>query len=383
MIEFRCACGALCRADESEVGRLVRCEACGLDVPVPAAETEASATAADDLREQLGGGGAADIAAHLHDGEDEATRTEAAAAAEKRRKDAEALRQQLGSGGAADIAKALRSEDAGEVGPEAGAAPAVGEGGPEAGPALAEAAPGVGEAGSPSAAPAAPSPKKKVLRGRERAEHHITFKRVIWVPALLVGLVCLAVGVCAGGFRIHPLEIPDLLAGKPDLYAMHMARFREKLEQAHIPVDGFDIVEHGGEAWAVPEGTEHRKTNAGRVYYTNAAGFDEPAVNAEDYTKSQAIEQRSQSGLLWFGAGLVAVGLVLVVLSAILYRDVRLVRSARAEAEAEKAAGAVESPPAPRPVSEPGEGESDKPAGGEDAGTTESEAEPPDASPRA
>jgi len=317
MIEFRCACGVLCRADEAEVGRLIRCEACGRDVPVPAPEeapagnqasapaAEASRDAADELREQLAGEDA-----------------EEAAAAEKRRGDAEALRRQLGGGGAADIAEALRGEGVGEAGP--------GE----------EAAPHVGEAERPAtAAPSPTAPKKKVLRGHERAAHHITFKRVIWLPALVVGLLCLAVGICAGVFRVHPLEVPDLIAGKPDPYALHLARFHEKLQEAHIPVDGFEIVEHGGELWAVPEGAEHRKTDAGNVYYTNASGFDEPAVNAEDYAKSQAIEQQSQTGLLWFGIGLAAVGLLLIVLSGITWRDVRLVRAARAEAggEAEEA----------------------------------------------
>jgi len=391
-IEFRCSCGALCRADESEVGHLFRCQACGLDVPVPApeeaarslqeveterpsAETQAGAPdaapdearpgddasapaaeaagAADALREQLGAGGVADVAAHIHDGEDETARAEATAEAEKHREDADALRQQLGGedaeavaekrrgdadalreqlggGGIADIAEALRSEDVGEGGPEASAAPFV------------------GEAGSPSAAPAAPSPKKKVLRGHERAAHHIAFKRAIWLPALLVGLVCLAVGA----YCFVPKTDPT--------YEKHMARFREKLKEAHIPLDGYQIVEHGGEAWAVPEGAEHRKTNTGRVYYSNPAGFDEPAVNAEDYAKSQAIEQQSQSGLLWFGVGLVAVGLVLIVLSAFTYRDVRLVRGGRAEAgtdaeEPEAAEQAGEPPPAPRLGSEAGE----------------------------
>ena len=399
-IEFRCSCGAICRADESEVGHLFHCEACGLDVPVPppeeaarslqegepepgSAETEAAAPdaapagddesapaadaphgAADALREQLGGGGVGDIAAHIHDGEDEAALADAAAvtekrradadalreqlgdgdasdvaaAAEKRRGDADALREQLGGGGAADIADALRSEGVGADGQAAAGAPAIGTADLPA-----------------SAASGRTAPKKKVLRGHERAAHHIIFKRAIWVPALLVGLVCLAVGVCAGVFRVHPRDIPDLIGGKEDLYAMHLARFHEKLNEVRIPVDGYEIVEHGGEAWAIPKGAEHRKTATGRVYYSNAAGFDEPALLAEDYAMSLAVEQRSQSGLLWFGVGLTAVGLVLIVLSAITYRDVRLVRAARAEAgaESEEAEGA---PPAPALVSEAGEG---------------------------
>jgi len=342
-IEFRCSCGALCRADESEVGHLFHCEACGLDVPVPtpeeaarslqedeaepaSAETEAAApdaapagddesapaadragATADVLREQLGGGGIGDIAAHIHDGEDESALGDAA-------------------GGAADIAAALRSEGIGADGQAAARAQAI------------------GTADLPStAAPGRTAPKKKVLRGHERAAHHIAFKRAIWLPALLVGLVCLAVGA----YCFIPTPDPT--------YEKHMARFREKLKDSHIPSDGFEIVEHGGEAWAIPKGAEHRKTATGRVYYSNAAGFDEPAVNAEDYAKSHAVEEGRVSGYFLYGVLLVAVGLVLVVLSVFTYRDVRLVRAARAEAGAEPEE-AEEAPPAPALVSEAGEG---------------------------
>jgi len=377
-IEFRCSCGALCRADEAEVGQLFHCEACGLDLPVPTAEeaarsvqeTEAETLSADTetsgpegaadgdgapasaaeepsaaaeaLREQLGGGGVADIAAHIHDGEDEAAQAEAAAEAEKHREDADALRQQLGGeeaqaaaekrrgdadalfeqlggGGIADIADALRGEGVGGAagGRAAGGAPAIGAVDLRA-----------------AAGPRRTAPKK-ALRGHERAAHHLSIKKAIWLPSLLVGLFCLAVGVCAVVFRIGPRDIWDIVTGKEDLYAKHLARFHEKLQEAHIPVDGYQIVLHGGEAWAIPKGAEHHKTDTGRVYYANPAGFDEPALLAEDYAKSQAIEQRSQSLLSRYGIALILVGLLLIVLSIFTYRDVRLVRAARAEAGAE------------------------------------------------
>jgi hypothetical protein len=35
-IEFKCECGAMCSADDGKVGQLFHCEACGLDIPVPA-----------------------------------------------------------------------------------------------------------------------------------------------------------------------------------------------------------------------------------------------------------------------------------------------------------------------------------------------------------
>ena len=38
MIEFKCPCGATCRADEAKAGELLHCDACGLDLPVPASD---------------------------------------------------------------------------------------------------------------------------------------------------------------------------------------------------------------------------------------------------------------------------------------------------------------------------------------------------------
>ena len=413
-IEFRCSCGAICQADESQVGQLIQCASCGLDVPVPsphaamrvieddeagsepetaaapsdAAETDspdardeapdaetASTSATDALREQLGaGGGVADIAAHIHDGEGDTAVAEAAAeaekhrqdadalreqlggdaeaTAEKRRGDADALREQLGGGGIADIADALR-EDGDAATPDGAGAPA--------------AAAGAGDL--PAAArQRLTAPKKKVLRGHERAAHHIAFKKAIWLPSLLVGLVCLAVGICAGVFRVHPLEIGDLISGKEDPYAEHVARFHEKLKKAGIPVDGYDIVEHGGESWAIPKGADHRKSSGGRVYYSVASGFEEEAVKAQKYAESMAIEQRSQSGLLKFGIALVLVGLALFVLSMITLRDVRMVRAAQApppEEEPETPEPADEAPVAAEADSEPGEAPSGEAAEGE------------------
>jgi len=412
-IEFKCSCGAVCRAEESEVGHLHHCEACGLDVPVPPAEeaeaslqaeaageevvaapaedaepaaeaenpenaeaeeaTEApqgeptdagsglddlrsqvmseeeAAHAAEEakaheeaagaLRDQLGGGGLGDIAAHLRDGESEDEQAAAASEADKRRGDAEALRQQLGGGGAADLAAAMRGEDLPQAAGDPGAGPAI-------------AAAGIG----PTAARRPPA-RKKVLRGYERAAHHITFKRAIWLPSLLVGLLCIAVGVGAGVFRIHPMEIPDLVAGKPDVYKQHLALFHAKLKEANIPVDGYEIVEHGRDLWAVPTGAKIRKTATGRVYYTNDAGFDEPALNAEDFAKSQAVEQGRTSGLMTYGLLLGGVGLALLLLSLITVRDVRMVAKGRAKEapEAEEAAG--EEPAADAEGGEPAEAE--------------------------
>jgi len=411
-IEFRCSCGAICRADEAEVGHLYHCEACGLDLPVPSPEeaervieadaaqageaegepvegeappskaglddlqrqvvsdqerahatreAESRQGAAEALREQLGGGGVGDIAAGLQDAEDEAARADAVALAEKRRGDADALREQLGGGGVADIAAALRGE-AEKTGPtaEADRAPAP---------------PPIDLAALRQRAAAGRKPQKKVLRGHERAAHHITFKRAIWIPALLIGLVCIAVGVLASVFHIHPVwAVKDLLAGEPSAYEAHMRLFEEKLTEAGIPLDGFEIVEHGGEAWAVPKGATFTKTAGGQVVYINSAGYQLRAVNAEDYADCQAIRQQGRSGLVMLGVGLVAVGLALGVLSIITYRDVRIVHAAQAQAAEEEAEEALETPVEPGDVAEKVE-ETAPTAEGEHS---ETEAEPQD-----
>jgi len=209
------------------------------------------------------------------------------------------------------------------------------------------------------------APKKKVLRGHERAAHHIVFKRFIWLPSMLVGLVCIAMGVGGAVFHIHPREIPALMSGKPNPFEQHMTQFREKLKAAGIPVDGFEIVEHVGRSWAIPKGAENHKTSSGSVYYANEAGFDEPAVDAEDYVKSQSIETGRVTGLLSFGVGLIAVGGVLAILSLFALRDVLMVRAVQRREEAPpdevlegeaaeevQAAEAADETPAPEEVEE-------------------------------
>jgi hypothetical protein len=182
------------------------------------------------------------------------------------------------------------------------------------------------------------------------------------LPALLVGLFCLGVGA----YCFIPQPDP--------MYEQHMARFEEELRKGHIPVDGYEIVWHGGQAWAIPQGAEHYKTDQGGVFYANPAGFDEPAVNAEDYAKSKAAEEGRMSGYFLYGVLLVVVGLVLLALSLFTYRDVRLVRKARGEAgaapsDAEEVPVAAEAPEAPGEAA--AEAETETPA-------DESEAAQPD-----
>lgn len=327
-IEFQCECGARCTADESEVGRLFHCEACGLDTPVPSPKDAAKSLPADpgDLVDAQAHKAAADEMVHQvvaargtegtgvkHRADLDALRQETAAdgdvttAAEKRRADAEALRQQLGSrGGIAEMARELgvgRDEKAG---------------GP--GPATISAA----ELGPRTVRPVRKGPPK----GAERAAHHIGIKRAIWIPSLAIGLVCMGLGA----YCFFP--------SSDNPYARHLERFREELETAQI--GEFDVVQVGETWWAVPKGAAHSASASGTVYYQGAGGFDELAVQADDYAKNQNYQSGRHSQYMGFGFGLLAVGAVLVVLSIVTYRDVRIVAALKTGGEQPPAAAAPE-----------------------------------------
>ncbi len=328
-IEFRCPCGAVCSADEARVGELFHCEACGLDTPVPspeqaqAAGQAAHADAAQDMIHQVQDAqGAAAVEAAARHQEDlaalmkETGGTAAEPDAEaKRQAGVAALHEQLGShAGAAEMAeqmRAVRGDQGGAARP--GVPPVIL--GPLSGPR---------------------PPSKRPLTGKARAAHHVGFKRAIWLPSLLVSLVCLGVGVYC------------FFAGGSNPYARHLERFEGLLKDARIAQ--FEIVTHQGKAWAIPKGAKHSITSLGTVFYRNVTDLgdsapDEPAVEADDYVKSQAHQSMQRSKYLWFGFMLVAVGLALGVLSLWAYHDVRVTRG--------ETAAAAETPAATPPDAQP------------------------------
>ncbi|HUU92670.1 MAG TPA: hypothetical protein VM238_15835 [Phycisphaerae bacterium] len=336
-IEFTCDCGATCSADESQAGQLFHCEACGLDIPVPvpqgvvmadddAAETsdlpeadvveaaiedmgdaqahaEAERAMIDQMKEVRGD---PDEIAARHREDLDALKRETAGdlgeeeAKAKQEQDIRALHDQLGSqGGIAEMAEQMR---------------AVREG--EGGEAVAIAA---GELGPRTVRPL----KKKPPKGKERAAHHIGFKKAIWAPSLLIGLVCVGIGVYC-----------FLPSAEENPYQQHLAYFQEQLKKAGI--GEFDVVQVGRGSWAVPKGADHSVSQTGIVYFQNIPAYgqmapDEPAVDATDYVKSQSHQSGRQSKSLQFGILLTAVGGVLVVLTIITLRDVRIVAAMRAE----------------------------------------------------
>ena len=341
-IEFTCDCGATCSADESQAGQLFHCEACGLDIPVPAPQ---GAVTDDDAVPETSQPPEADVAeadvagAAVDDMEDAQAHAEAERAmveqmkevrgdpdeiAAKHREDLDALKRDTADDLDEEEAKARHDADIqalhDQLGSQGGIAEmadqmrAVRDG--EGGEAVAIAA---GELGPRTVRPL----KKKPPKGKERAAHHIGFKKAIWAPSLLVGLVCVGIGIYC-----------FLPSAEENPYQQHLAYFQEQLQKAGI--GEFDVVQVGKGSWAVPKGATHSVSQTGIVYFQNIPAYgqmapDEPAVDATDYVKSQSHQSGRQSKSLQFGILLTAVGAVLVLLTIITLRDVRIVAAMRAE----------------------------------------------------
>ena len=343
-IEFTCHCGAACSADESQAGQLFHCEACGLDIPVPFPE---DAARADDEAAETSGPAQADAAqAAVRDMEDAEAHAEAERAmveqmkdvrgdpdqiASRRREDLDALKRETGGDVDAGDTKAKHEGDIqalhDQLGSEGGVAEmaeqmrASGEG--EGGEAVAVSA---GELGPRAVRPI----RKKPPKGKERAAHHVGFKKAIWLPSLLIGLVCVGIGVYC-----------FLPSSEENPYKRHLAYFHETLKKAGIAE--FDVVQAGKASWAIPKGATHSVSDTGRVYFQNVPAYgqvapDEAAVDATDYVKAKNYTSGRQSKSLQFGIVLTAVGAVLVLLSVITLRDVRIVAAMRAEAAEEAGA---------------------------------------------
>ena len=333
-IEFTCDCGATCSADESQAGQLFHCEACGLDIPVPSSQgavtTDDDVAETSDLPE-------ADVVEAAEDMGDAQAHAEAERAmieqmkevrgdpdeiAAKHREDLDALKRDTADDVDEDEAKTRQEGNIRALHDQLGAQGGIAEMAEqmrtvrEDGEAVAVSA---GELGPRTVRPL----KKKPPKGKERAAHHIAFKKAIWAPSLLIGLAC--VGIGAYCFLPSAEENP---------YQQHVAYFQEQLKKAGI--GEFEVVQVGKGSWAVPKDATHSASQMGIVYYQDIAAYgqmapDEPAVDATDYVKSQTHQSGRHSKSLQFGILLTAVGAVLVVLSVITLRDVRIVAAMRAE----------------------------------------------------
>ena len=430
-IEFKCPCGAVCRAEESKAGELFHCDACGLDLPIPAAGPEApasgegapaaetpgpkvsiSASAVEEFKTQARDrSGLKDMLAQLHPdrapADPDAPVAEVVAGpapsmadefrAQVRDRDSfNAMMSQLHGVEPPQETPAAADGAPGGV-TESPAASAFGQG-PVADSTAAGLQPaGAGAAGSIAAAPmtaagakARGSAPPASLKPKSRAQHHFGFKRIMWLPTLIVAGVCLAASAYAFTLFVLALRAeqpsivpPDVVIKEPEIVkdaqgelwaiprgstaAAHedgtmWSKDAEGRETAALKI----VRDDRGRAWAVPAGKTITVSKSGNVFYQDDTGFDIAAESADRwlYVQNQ-IDQRSdrikaetagrQHGSLWFGCGLLAVGLVLAGFGVWMRMDVLQARREMA-AEAEKA-GPDAAPSAdgtgPQPPGEP------------------------------
>ncbi|MCX5656281.1 MAG: hypothetical protein NTY65_16720 [Planctomycetota bacterium] len=320
-IEFKCPCGAICRADESRVGELFHCDACGLDLPVPAT---GEAPLAEVVAGPTGPSVVEEFKAQVVD-----------------RSGFNEMMQQLhGVTAAAEVPGSPAAPAAGSTVAGSGAKP------------LAMAA------GMRTRGPVKPATPVS------RAAHHFGFKKVMWGPTLGIALVCIGVGIWCflphetvtdlGGVVIKEPEIVNDAQGEmwaiprgntpsPHDDGTMWSKDAQGQESAALKI----VRDAADRAWAVPPGKTLTTSKSGKVFYQDDAGFDVAAESAERWLdvqgqldKIKSYGGKREQGYLGFGIALLAVGLVLAGFGVWLLADVRQVRREQA-AEAEKAAQAA------------------------------------------
>jgi len=340
-IQFKCLCGAECSADESMVGQLHHCAACGLDIPVPAPGGEPSrdqpaATAemiAQVLSATAGAGHPAgeagldelrgEVAAKEVEGisEEEAARRKAAR---------DAFQSQLGTKAGADELIFQITGKRPEKPAEAAEGAPAGEG---------AAAPA-----APARSPAAAIEMKKALRlaapakpiptGKARAATHIRIKRVVYGPSLALGVICLSLALyCIDALTLKliphkPTQYPELKTANPQLVKGETGQLWVLPQGARAwqPVgeDPNSLVD--GKMWAMPNGTAPVIHPDGKIWYVNDFGAEEPAEPADDMRKALDYDRYQREMNLWFGASLAITAMVLLFLGFWTWNDVRIVR---------------------------------------------------------
>jgi hypothetical protein len=307
-IEFKCPCGAALSVDESKAGELVHCDVCGLDVPAPkpgaaespvtevVAEPSKGASALDGLRAAQGRGDVNEMIAQIT-----------------------GVRPTAGAAGGAPVAPL-------PVGTAFGPRPAGAAG----------ARIDLGPRAKRPAGPVAPP------TGAARAAHHFGFKRVMWLPSLIIGLVCFGLGAyCLLTFLLS--------SGTQIAYPVR-----------DFPADWQVVHDNLGNSWAIPLGATLQPGKTGRMFYVNTAGYEESAVDANEYAANLAKAERAAAdaggkhrGYLWFAIGFFLVGASLLPLSLWMRYHVKLVSGEKEEDEA---------PPETKPGAEPAAAKPAEPA---------------------
>ena len=358
MIEFKCPCGATCRADEAKAGELLHCDACGLDLPVPASGAAPVAEVVGEPPAGVSAAGTLD-AAQVADvlGQTPAGKAGVSPAA------AEEFKAQVADRtGFNEMMQQLHGVTAAEptVG---GASPAT----PAAGLAAADTTAGSGAKASSLAAGMRTRGPVKPATPVSRAAHHFGFKKVMWIPTLVVAGLCIAAGIIAfvlsARASIAPLTPPDVVIKEPeivkDAQGAQWAIPRGNTPSPHDDGTMWSKDAQGQEsaalmivrdaadrAWAIPPGKTLETSKSGKVFYQDDSGFDVAAESAERWLDVQGQIDKiksygggRQQGYMWFGVALLAVGLVLAAFGVWLRMDVRQALREQA-AEAEKAAQA-------------------------------------------
>jgi len=161
---------------------------------------------------------------------------------------------------------------------------------------------------------------------RARAATHLKFKKVAWIPALVVGTVCAAFGLgCIVSALTVETEVPELTVGQGKWGPI----FEDERGDKYELVEGPD-----GRKWFIAQDAEKLEWKDGRPIATQQ-GWDLKVVPAETSHKFRALSaatdraathgERLGAGYLTFGAAFLVVGPVLIFLALWMRRDVRLV----------------------------------------------------------
>ena len=200
------------------------------------------------------------------------------------------------------------------------------------------------DAGSASSAmPQAKSAGAQAKRARpknarERAAHHLGAKKVMWIPALVVGALCSALALlCLVVGPVKLLTTPSLTSGEGKWGPVFIDEPYKGVEEKWELVQGDD-----GRWWFIATDAENCEWENGRPKPTQG-GWDLPVRPAEESVKfsrlSAAAEARASAGkwFLLFGTIFLVIGPVLLFLSLWMRRDIRLVAEAEKAETAEQA----------------------------------------------
>jgi len=201
----------------------------------------------------------------------------------------------------------------------------------------------------PKAKPAAAQAKRtRPKNARERAAHHLGVKKVLWIPALAVGVLCSGLALWSARtlvrlmvFPAEPLTISSLTSGQGKWGPIFIDEPYKGVEEKWELVQGSD-----GRWWFIATDAETLEWKDGRPKPTQG-GWDLPVRPAQESVKfsrflaatEAAAESRAsvRKRYLVFGPIFLVIGPVLLALSLWMRRDIRLVAEAEKEETAEQA----------------------------------------------